>query len=54
MDLNCQDLNYISSAGFRIIMIMVKASHPVVIRQANEQMKELFEQMGFDSIVTTA
>ena len=50
---NCRDLDYISSAGLRVLLIMQKGSeNGVTIAEINEVVREILEQTGFDSILT--
>ncbi len=50
------DLDYISSAGLRVLLLSNKimtanGKNPITIRNANEIVKEVFEVTGFNSIL---
>ena len=47
---DCSKLQYISSAGLRVLLIM-KKKHSVKMRAMNKTVKEIIETTGFDSIV---
>ena len=50
--IDCTKLDYISSAGLRIFLIMRKASkNGVRVRGVNAAVREIMEQTGFDSIL---
>lgn len=50
VSVDCSRLDYISSAGLRVLMIMHKACrHGVVLLNTNEVVKEILHQTGFDS-----
>ena len=50
---NCQDLDYISSAGLRVLLIMQKGSeNGVTVTEINDVVREILEQTGFDQILT--
>ena len=50
---NCQDLDYISSAGLRVLLIMQKGCEDgVTIAEINDVISEILEQTGFDQILT--
>ena len=50
---NCLDLDYISSAGLRVLLIMQKGcERGVTIEDINEVISEILEQTGFDQILT--
>lgn len=52
VDIDCSELEYISSAGLRVLMIMTKGSKDgVKLEGVNETVKEILEQTGFDSIL---
>ncbi len=49
---DCSRLDYISSAGLRVLLIMHKAcAGGVTLRGANEVVSEILSQTGFDSIL---
>ncbi|MCR4657448.1 MAG: STAS domain-containing protein [Lachnospiraceae bacterium] len=51
VEADCGALDYISSAGLRVLLIMHKAcERGVVLRSVNETVKEILGQTGFDSI----
>lgn len=53
--LSFSDLEYISSAGLRVLLSTQKVMNQqgkMVIRQANETILEVFEVTGFSSILT--
>ena len=51
VDVDCSRLDYISSAGLRVLLIMHKACKGgVSVHGENEVVKEILEQTGFDSI----
>lgn len=53
--LNFSELEYISSAGLRILLSTQKVMNKqgkMVIRQANETILEVFEVTGFSNILT--
>ena len=53
VSIDCTGLEYISSAGLRVILIMHKAcTEGVTISGANNAIKEILSQTGFDSIIT--
>ena len=50
---NCHDLDYISSAGLRVLLIMLKGcENGVTIAEINDVISEILEQTGFDQILT--
>ncbi len=50
---DCKDLEYISSAGLRVLLIMQKrCKHGITLKGVNDNIKEILEQTGFDSILT--
>lgn len=50
---NCHDLDYISSAGLRVLLIMQKGCEDgVMIAEINDVISEILEQTGFDQILT--
>ena len=49
---DCASLEYISSAGLRVLLIMHKRSDKgVTVRNVNKTVQEIMEQTGFDSIL---
>ena len=54
--LNFKTLDYISSAGLRVLLvihkIMIRRGGSLVITGANEVVKEIFEVTGFSDILT--
>ena len=49
--MDCSRLDYISSAGLRVLLLMHKACKGgVSLHGENEAVKEIIEQTGFDSI----
>ena len=52
VSIDCKELDYISSAGLRVLMIMQKNSeNGVYLRAINGSVREILEQTGFDSIL---
>lgn len=50
---DCSDLDYISSAGLRVLLIMQKqCKRGVTLTGINDDVKEILAQTGFDSILT--
>ena len=50
---DCHDLDYISSAGLRVLLIMQKGcENGVMIAEINEVISEILEQTGFDQVLT--
>ena len=50
---DCTDLEYISSAGLRVLLIMQKrCKKGISLKGVNHAIIEILEQMGFDSIFT--
>ncbi len=48
---DCKDLEYISSAGLRVLLIMKKrCKHGITLKDVNGAIMEILEQTGFDSI----
>lgn len=47
---DCHTLDYISSAGLRVLLIMQK-QHGVKLVAVNSVVKEILETTGFDSIL---
>ncbi len=50
-----KDMQYISSAGLRVLLSAQKVMNKkgaMVIRNANEQIKEIFDVTGFSDILT--
>ena len=55
VSIDCGDLEYISSAGLRVLLIMQKGcSNGVKLTGINESVKEILEQTGFDSVLDIA
>ena len=56
LTLDCEKLEYISSAGLRVILAaqkqMNKQNSPMVVMNANETVMEVFELTGFTDILT--
>ncbi|HBI53315.1 MAG TPA: anti-sigma factor antagonist [Ruminococcaceae bacterium] len=53
VNIDCTELEYISSAGLRVLLIMHKACPGgVTVSGANNAIKEILSQTGFDSILT--
>ena len=51
-EVDCSALDYISSAGLRVLLIMQKGcEHGVTVKHINDTVKEILEQTGFDSIL---
>ena len=53
--MNFSDLEYISSAGLRVLLVttkMMKGKGRFVIRNINETVREIFEVTGFLDILT--
>ena len=49
---DCASLDYISSAGLRVLMMMHRrCGMGVTIRNVNKTVQEILEQTGFDSIL---
>ena len=49
---DCASLDYISSAGLRVLLIMQKrCDMGVTVRNVNESVREILEQTGFDAIL---
>ena len=49
---DCSELDYISSAGLRVLLIMQKGcENGVIIAEINEMIREILEQTGFDQIL---
>lgn len=50
---DCNDLDYISSAGLRILLMMQKGSEEgVTVAGVNDTVREIMEQTGFDQVLT--
>jgi anti-anti-sigma factor len=50
---NCKDLEYISSAGLRVLLIMQKkCKKGITLVNVNDSVMEILQQTGFDSIFT--
>ena len=55
LTMDFKDLEYISSAGLRVLLIAIKQMDKqgtMVIKNANEMVKEIFEVTGFSDLVT--
>ena len=52
MKLDAGKLEYISSAGLRVLLMAVKKLGKVTVSNASEAVKEIFETTGFDQMVT--
>ena len=53
VSVNCEKLDYISSAGLRVLLIMQKGSaEGVTLAGVNDTVREILEQTGFDSVLT--
>lgn len=50
--LDCTKLVYISSAGLRVLLIMKKDLTNICLKNVSEDVKEILETTGFDSIVS--
>ena len=49
---DCKDLEYISSAGLRVLLIMQKrCKKGITLKAVNDDVREILEQTGFDSIL---
>ncbi len=52
VEVDCSALDYISSAGLRVLLMMQKkCKKGVTVRNINEIVKEILKQTGFDSIL---
>ena len=55
LDLNFEKLEYVSSAGLRLLVLFKKeaaaTTNTMVIRNINEVIKEIFSVTGFDKIL---
>ena len=55
LEIDFANLEYISSAGLRVLLIMKKGTeNGVKLRNINSLVKEILEQTGFDSILEIA
>ena len=55
--IDLKDLNYISSSGLRVLLMASKTMNrqgPMVVKNPNEVVSEVFEFTGFDDILTIA
>ena len=54
--IDCKDLEYIASSGLRMMYLLIKNMKPkkteVVIRNASEMLKDVFDSTGFSSLFT--
>jgi anti-anti-sigma factor len=52
--IDCKDLEYIASSGLRMMYLLIKNMKPkkteVVIRNASEMLKDVFDSTGFSSL----
>ena len=49
--IDCKNLEYISSAGLRVLLIMQKrCKHGITLKDYNNNILEIFKQTGFDSV----
>ena len=52
VNVNCHDLDYISSAGLRVLVIMLKdCENGVTITEVNDSVRDILEQTGLDQIL---
>ena len=49
--IDCTDLVYVSSAGLRTILLMLKATGSVTLEAPNASVREVLEQTGFDTFL---
>ncbi len=55
VSVDCGSLDYISSAGLRVLLIMQKrCKEGVTLRGINDTVRDILEQTGFDEILKTA
>lgn len=55
VSIDCGDLEYISSAGLRVLLIMQKSCpNGVKLSGINQVVREILEQTGFDAILDIA
>jgi anti-anti-sigma factor len=55
IEINCNDLEYISSAGLRVLLMMQKGCPGgVKLTAVNQTVREILEQTGFDSVLDVA
>ena len=52
MKADAGDLEYISSAGLRVLMMAVKKTGHVTLFHVSPSVKEIFETTGFDQLMT--
>lgn len=50
--LDFNDLNYISSAGLRIIMALKQRFNDIVLKRVSNDIDDIFTMVGFHSIIT--
>lgn len=54
--IECQDLEYIASSGLRILLSILKGAkacgHKVIMRNVNDDIKNVFKLTGFINIFT--
>ena len=51
-EMNASNLEYISSAGLRVLLMAVKKLGRVTVSNASEAVKEIFETTGFDQMMS--
>lgn len=51
VNIDAKELEYISSAGLRCLLVLYKNVGNVNLINANEQVKEVLEMTGFDSFI---
>ena len=49
--IDASGLSYISSAGLRVLLMAVKETGRVMVLNASEAVKEIFETTGFDQMI---
>lgn len=53
VEVDCGALDYISSAGLRVLLIMQKnCGHGVTLKRVHDNIREILEQTGFDALLT--
>ncbi len=50
MEIGCADLQYVSSAGLRVLMMMRKAlpGKPIVLTDVNREVRQILKTAGFE------